>query len=131
MVPCRRAGANATRPRSVSYFPAQILSADVQNPTGKPSNFFAYDFKGRIARFEFDEVWTTIDIDWSIFPLTDANRSAPAGLQKTVMRLSTIGPRYRIDWKTKQGFGNNLILVVGQHVSGCGIAHLFMALAKI
>jgi hypothetical protein len=45
----------------------QLFSADGQNPTISPSIFFAFDFKGRFARFEFSAVSTTIANDWSIF----------------------------------------------------------------
>jgi hypothetical protein len=36
-------------------------------PTAEPSKFFAYDFKGKFARFEFSDVSATIDNDRSIF----------------------------------------------------------------
>jgi len=49
----------------------QIFSADGQNPTVEPSKFFAYDFKGKFARFEFSDVSASIDNDRSIFPAID------------------------------------------------------------
>jgi hypothetical protein len=61
-----------------SYCQVQIFSAHVQNPTDEPSNFFAFDFKGKIARFRFCAASTTIANDRSIFRLVDhAVHSAP------------------------------------------------------
>jgi hypothetical protein len=49
----------------------QIFSADGQSPTIEPSKFFAYDFKGKFARFEFSDVSASIDNDRSIFHAID------------------------------------------------------------
>jgi hypothetical protein len=37
------------------------------NPTASPPNFSAYDFKGKLGRFEFCAASTTIAIDQPIF----------------------------------------------------------------
>src|SRR6185312_15523301 len=65
------------------------ISSDGQSPTIEPSKFFAYDFKGKFARFEFGDVSASIDNDRSIFRLVDhATQSAP-GSKKTVNACST------------------------------------------
>jgi hypothetical protein len=48
-------------------FQCRFFFADGQNPTISPSKFFAFDFEGKFARFEFSAVSTTIANDWSIF----------------------------------------------------------------
>ena len=37
--------------RNALIYQAQIFSSDGQNPTVEPSKFFAFDFKGKFARF--------------------------------------------------------------------------------
>jgi hypothetical protein len=66
-----------------------MFSDDAQSPNNEPSNFFAYDFKRKIARSEFFALPATIAVDWSIFLLTTAGRPTPADSRKTVTGLYT------------------------------------------
>ncbi|WP_146618636.1 hypothetical protein [Rhodoplanes elegans] len=49
----------------------QIFSADARSPNNEPSKFFAYDFQGKFARFEFSNVSASIDNDRSILRAID------------------------------------------------------------
>jgi hypothetical protein len=62
----------------------QILSTDGQNPTDEPSNFFAFDFKGKIAQFKICAASTTIAIDWSILSKRMASTQWLPPREKTV-----------------------------------------------
>jgi hypothetical protein len=72
----------------------QKLLADGLNPTIAPSKFFAFEFKGKFARFQFCASSITIAIDRSIFLLTTADGSKPANFKKTVTGFL---PRKRVD----------------------------------
>jgi hypothetical protein len=50
---------------------------NAQNPTVEPSKFFAYDFKGKFARFGFCAVSTTIENDRSISSKPQAGTMSP------------------------------------------------------
>jgi hypothetical protein len=63
--------------------------ATIENPTAAPSEFFAFDFKGKFVRFQFYASSITIAIDRSIFPLTTTGGSKPANPKKTVTGIFT------------------------------------------
>src|SRR5215472_12698850 len=52
--------------RNALIFQRKFFSDAARNPNNEPSKFFAYDFKGKFARFGFCAVLRTIDNDWSI-----------------------------------------------------------------
>jgi hypothetical protein len=62
-------------------------------PSGNPSKFFAYDFKGKFARFRFGEVSATIDNDRSILISSTTQRGERQREKNTVSTYSTVARR--------------------------------------
>src|SRR5258708_6947980 len=52
--------------RNALIYKRKIFYYDGRSPTIEPSNFFAFDFKRKFARFKFCAASTTIAIDRSI-----------------------------------------------------------------
>src|SRR4029450_4711059 len=69
-------------------FPAQLFLIAAHDPNSAPSKISAANFRGGIARFEFNDVSATIDNDRWIFCLIDYAAQLPDSGENTLTPLA-------------------------------------------